>query len=389
VSVREASIPAPPEAARSRLDASRGVADRSGQGRGVDVEFRSVTKRYGSVTVLDRVSLSIKAGEFVSLLGPSGSGKSTLLMILAGFEDATSGDLAVDGRSIVGIPANRRNQGVVFQSYALFPHMTVAENLAFPLTARGVPRADQVTLIRAALARVRMDQFTHRFPSELSGGQQQRVALARAIVFDPPIILMDESLSALDRRLRQQMQLELKELQRSLGKTFVYVTHDQEEAVIMSDRIAVLREGHLVQVGSPREVYDDPADVFVAGFMGDANFLHGVVVEKGPGQVLLDIGGGRTAMGVSAFPLAEGQAAVAVIRPEAITLEISPANGANDLPCQVEEAIFLGDSIRYRVSWNGRLLDVKTMRSAAQRAAVRGDRVAVSFEKSRTRIIPC
>ena len=248
-----------------------------GGGRGLEVGIHDVWRRYGSVIAVGGVSLTVAAGEFVSLLGPSGSGKTTLLMMLAGFEAPDSGRLTMGARDITHVPPNKRELAMVFQRYALFPHMTVAQNIAFPLRMRGVGRAERDAQVRRALAMVKLDTQADRRPAELSGGQQQRVALARAIVFEPPVILMDEPLGALDRKLRQHMQTELRQLQQRLGATVIYVTHDQEEALTMSDRVAVMNGGRLLQLGPPRALYDHPADAFVAEFIGEMNLLPGVV----------------------------------------------------------------------------------------------------------------
>lgn len=242
------SLPSHPSSSASR-GASRNQAAST-------VEFCGTSKHFDGVAAVNNVNLLIEAGEFVSLLGPSGSGKSTLLMLLAGFEDPTAGHVLIDGKSMERVPPNRRDLGIVFQSYALFPRMTVRENVAFPLVARGFPREQQSQMVAEALERVRMESFADRLPGQLSGGQQQRVALARALAFRPPLILMDESLSALDRRLRQDMHVELREIHRQVGTTIVFVTHDQEEALALSDRIAVLKDGRIEQVGTPADVYN-------------------------------------------------------------------------------------------------------------------------------------
>jgi putative spermidine/putrescine transport system ATP-binding protein len=237
------------------------------------IEIAGLRKNYGSLSVLDDISVSIKAGEFLTLLGPSGSGKTTLLMTIAGFVRPNSGSIKVDGREIVTLAPHKRNIGMVFQNYALFPHMSVGENVAYPLKLRGVGRAERDDRARQALAAVRMEQYADRRIDQLSGGQRQRVAVARAIVFEPNIILMDEPLSALDKRLREEMQVELKRLHQTLGRTIVYVTHDQKEALTMSDRVAVLKDGRIRQIASPRDIYDKPVDRFVADFIGDSAFV--------------------------------------------------------------------------------------------------------------------
>ena len=294
-------------------------------------------------------------------------------MLLAGFEQAGRGDIRVDGKSIRNVPAHRRNQGIVFQSYALFPHMSVAENVAYPLKARGVSHAEQKRLVAHALDTVRMGHLAARNPSQLSGGQQQRVALARAIAFDPPLILMDESLSALDRKLRQEMQLELIDLHKTLGKTIVYVTHDQEEAMVMSDRIAVLREGRLVQIGSAPQIYDHPVNRFVAGFMGDANFVPGIVECGSHGTWQLTSPDGWTIAGLNPNGIASGEAAVAVLRPEAIRLSRGvpgrSAVSANPV-ATVLKAVFCGDAHRYQLQWRGMTIDVKAARASGTTAGI-------------------
>jgi spermidine/putrescine ABC transporter ATP-binding subunit len=358
------------------------------------VEFFDVTKRYGEVVAVASVNLSVHPGEFLTLLGPSGSGKTTLLMLLAGFESATSGEIRVDGKNLANVPAHRRNQGVVFQSYALFPHMTVYQNLEFPLDARGIARAAKEKMIEAALQRVRMVPFANRLPSQLSGGQQQRIALARSIVFDPPLILMDESLSALDRKLRSEMQFELKDLHRELGKTLVYVTHDQDEAMVLSDRIVVMDAGRIVQVGTPSEVYDQPASEFIAGFMGEANFFDGTVaqrVDQGPG-VLTDEGTVIEAANAHEFRV--GDRVRAMVRPEAIDLwagDAIDANGATARPVairgNVDHVAFLGDSHRYRVRCGSQSVKVKVPRTQQNAVFAAGDAVRVVLQPDRVRLV--
>jgi len=247
------------------------------------IEFAGVSKVYPGATepAVDRLDLAIARGEFLSLLGPSGSGKTTTLMMLAGFESVSTGTIRLDGQPIEALPAHKRNLGVVFQSYSLFPHMTVAGNVAFPLQMRGVPAGEIDLKVRAALARVRLEAFAGRRPNQLSGGQQQRVALARALVFEPSVVLMDEPLAALDKKLREEMQLEIRRLHRELGVTMVYVTHDQGEAMSLSDRVAVFNHGRVEQLGAPAELYDRPAGAFVAGFVGDNNAVAGRVAGRG------------------------------------------------------------------------------------------------------------
>jgi putative spermidine/putrescine transport system ATP-binding protein len=239
-----------------------------------------LTKRYGQATAVDNVSLTIEGGRFFSLLGPSGSGKTTVLMVIAGFTDPTSGTVRLDGADITRLPPERRNFGMVFQGYALFPNRTVGENVAFPLTVRRRPRAEIATRVAAALDLVRLKGLEDRLPRQLSGGQQQRVALARAIVFEPEILLLDEPLSALDKKLRAGLQWELRELHQRLGTTFICVTHDQDEALSMSDEIAIIRDGRIVQQGPPGTLFDRPETHFIADFLGESNFLHATLVAR-------------------------------------------------------------------------------------------------------------
>ena len=301
------------------------------------ITISRLVKRFGSVTAVDAVDLDIPAGEFFALLGPSGSGKTTILMSIAGFDFPDSGSIHVGGRDVTFLPPQKRDLGMVFQRYTLFPHMSVAENVAFPLKMRGVNRADREKRAREALATVRLGSLGDRRPAQLSGGQQQRVALARAIVYRPPVLLMDEPLSALDKNLREEMQLEIKHLQRDLGMTIVFVTHDQTEALTMADRVSVLDGGKLQQIGSPRDLYEQPATAFVAGFIGETNFWACTVARPVTAgeivSVALDGGGGAHAIAACAIPA--GPARVAV-RPERIRL------GEAGLSGTIVEAIYAG-----------------------------------------------
>ncbi|MBZ9806724.1 MULTISPECIES: ABC transporter ATP-binding protein [unclassified Mesorhizobium] len=317
------------------------------ENRGAAIDLESVSKAYGSFKALDGVSLRIEPGEFMTLLGPSGSGKTTTLNVIAGFTDLTSGKLLVREKSVVGVPAHKRNIGVVFQHYALFPHMTVGRNVAYPLKLRGVTGAERERRVRHALDMVKMADFGHRFPSELSGGQQQRVALARAIVFDPPLLLMDEPLGALDKKLREWLQLEIKRIHRELGTTFVYVTHDQEEALVLSDRIAVFNRGGIEQIGTGRELYDEPATLFVGKFIGDSTVLRGPAATSG-NETAIEISGQRVA---TAKRLANGGKPVMLLRPEKLALvrRGGGGDGRNRLAGRIGEAIYLGSGSKYEV----------------------------------------
>jgi spermidine/putrescine ABC transporter ATP-binding subunit len=315
--------------------------------RGASVELSGIEKHYDSVGAVRGVSINIRSGEFLTLLGPSGSGKTTTLMMIAGFEAPNAGDVAIDGRSVLALPPHRRNIGMVFQNYALFPHLTVADNIGFPLKQRGVDRATRSQLVAQSLERVHLPGYEQRYPRQLSGGQQQRVALARAIVFRPRLLLMDEPLGALDKQLRENLQLEMRRLHADLGITFIYVTHDQEEALTMSDRVAVMNEGVVEQIGTPEDLYDRPCNPFVAAFIGESNFLPAVVRGRERDMIILDCAG-TTLRAKAVHTLTAGQTATVVIRPERLRF----ADGAvslveNRIAITVSEMVFAGDCCRY------------------------------------------
>ncbi|MBK1842951.1 ABC transporter ATP-binding protein [Azospirillum sp. YIM B02556] len=303
------------------------------------IEIAGLRKTYGSLSVLDDISVSIKAAEFLTLLGPSGSGKTTLLMTIAGFVRPNSGSIKVDGREIVTLAPHKRNIGMVFQNYALFPHMSVGENVAYPLKLRGVGRGERDDRTKRALVAVRMEQYADRRIDQLSGGQRQRVAVARAIVFEPNIILMDEPLSALDKRLREEMQVELKRLHETLGRTIVYVTHDQKEALTMSDRVAVLKAGRVRQIASPRDIYDKPVDRFVADFIGDSAFVPLTSREGGVGLAVSE--------GFRAAHVAGKADPLLLLRPEKIEIVSSSDRQPNLIHFDgvAEEVLFQGDLV--------------------------------------------
>jgi putative spermidine/putrescine transport system ATP-binding protein len=312
------------------------------------VRFDRVRRSFdGTADAVRDLSLDIARGEFLTLLGPSGSGKTTTLMMLAGFEQPDAGEILVDGQAITRLPPHRRNIGVVFQSYALFPHMTVAQNVAFPLEVRGMARGAQREKVARALDMVQLSGFADRLPAQLSGGQQQRVALARALVFEPRLVLMDEPLGALDRALREEMQAEIRHLHAALGVTMVYVTHDQAEALRLSDRIAVMEGGMLRQVGTPEALYETPQDAFVAGFLGESNFLPGRVtaLEDDLALVQLECGVEVEALAGTVQP---GERCLVAVRPERIAVAAIAAEemGAGALPATLLEAAYLGDHIR-------------------------------------------
>jgi spermidine/putrescine ABC transporter ATP-binding subunit len=318
-------------------------------GQGAAVFLSGLEKRYANVGAVRGVSLDIRSGEFLTLLGPSGSGKTTTLMMIAGFEVPTAGDIALDGRSIVTLPPHKRNIGMVFQNYALFPHLTVAQNIGFPLKQRGVDRATRARLVDQSLELVQLPGYQARTPKQLSGGQQQRVALARAIVFRPRLLLMDEPLGALDKQLRESLQLEMRRLHADLGITFIYVTHDQEEALTMSDRIAVMNEGLIAQVGSPEDIYDRPCDRFVASFIGESNFLPGVVRGIENGLVVAECAGATLRGHATGMPRI-GAGITVSTRPERMRFvdALTPhTSHLNRLHVTVTEVVFVGERCRY------------------------------------------
>ena len=311
------------------------------------VAFEHVQKTYdGRTLVVEDLNLTVRRGEFLTMLGPSGSGKTTTLMMLGGFEQPTSGRILLEGQAVERLPPERRDIGFVFQNYALFPHMTVAENVGFPLRYRGIRGAEAARRTAEALAMVKLGGLGERRPAQLSGGQQQRVALARAMVFNPKLILMDEPLGALDKQLREHMQAEIRKIQQSLGITMVYVTHDQSEALTMSDRIAVFHEGRIQQLSDPVTLYDRPENRFVAGFIGDNNTLSGEFLgtENGFGVVRLVDGSRLLTAGAGATP---GSSITVSLRPERLGLDRGTRSGTeNRIPARVLDRTFLGDRVR-------------------------------------------
>jgi putative spermidine/putrescine transport system ATP-binding protein len=321
--------------------------------------FRAVQKSYDGRNIVVRdLNLDIFEGEFLTLLGPSGSGKTTSLMMLAGFETPTAGEILLGGAPLHTVAPHRRNIGMVFQNYALFPHMTVQENLAFPLSVRRMSRAEQATKVGRALDMVRLGHLAQRYPGQLSGGQQQRIALARALVFEPKLVLMDEPLGALDKQLREQMQLEIRRLHRELGLTVVFVTHDQAEALTLSDRVAVFNDGVIQQIDTPQTLYERPGNSFVAQFIGENNVLHGTVAELDGPWCSVRLPDGQLVGARASAEVKLGQASSVSIRPERIALSmrlaLSAGAGNNRLPGRVAELIYLGDHVRVRLDLGGR-----------------------------------
>ncbi|MFO1350759.1 MAG: ABC transporter ATP-binding protein [Gammaproteobacteria bacterium] len=314
------------------------------------VRFANVQKSYdGETLVVKDLNLDIQRGEFLTMLGPSGSGKTTCLMMLAGFETATHGDIILDGASINNVPPHKRDIGMVFQNYALFPHMTVAENLAFPLKVRKFPQTDIDARVKRVLDMVKLGAFGSRRPAQLSGGQQQRIAVARALVFEPKLVLMDEPLGALDKQLREQMQYEIKHLHDSLGITVVYVTHDQSEALTMSDRIAVFNDGRIQQLAPPAKLYEEPENAFVAQFIGENNRLRGEVLELNGTHCKVRAEDGSVIEALKVNVGAKGAKTLLSLRPERVMINPTGRLG-NDFNASVLELIYLGDHIRARVA---------------------------------------
>lgn len=349
---------------------------------GATIEFRHVGKSYGAVTALQDFSLDIAAGEFVTILGSSGSGKSTVLNMLAGFAPVTQGDILIGGQSVADKPPERRNVGMVFQNYSLFPHMDVAQNIGFPLRMRGMDKKQIAAKVARALEIVRLQGYASRMPRELSGGQQQRVAFARAIVFDPPVLLMDEPLGALDLKLREALQFEIKEIQHQLGCTVVYVTHDQGEALAMSDRIVLLRDGVIEQVGSPMEIYDQPRSRFVAQFIGQTNLLKVSL----PRQDRVDLPDFNA--GYACTHGLDGANCFLSIRPEKLERRAA-RDGEISLDVRLAEAVFLGDTIEFSaVHPTGTELYFRERRSANARLPSRGDSISLVFNPEDAVLVP-
>lgn len=321
-------------------------------GAEIAVDVRDAVKRYGDFTALQQISLGIRDNEFFTLLGPSGCGKTTLLRMIAGFEDVTEGGIYLFGDEIKALPPHRRPVNTVFQNYALFPHMTVLENVGFGLEMKGASRSEAAARAGEMLELVQLSQFAHRKPAQLSGGQQQRVALARALAPSPKVLLLDEPLSALDLKLRKAMQIELKHIQRETGITFIFVTHDQEEALTMSDRIAVMSAGELQQLGEPREIYELPRNMFVADFIGDTNLLDVSVDKITGGRAECHIGGGHALVCDAVEGVSEGARVHMSVRPERLVLSDQPGDGTS-LKGTVTENIYIGTDITTMMDLEG------------------------------------
>jgi spermidine/putrescine transport system ATP-binding protein len=353
------------------------------------IDITSLVKRHGATLAVDHVSLTVQRGEFFSLLGPSGAGKTSVLRMIAGFETPDEGSIRIDGRSMEAVPPNRRPVNLVFQSYALFPHLTVAENVSFGPLMHGVPRGEIESRVRVALDMVRLSSKEERLPAQLSGGEQQRVALARALVNRPAVLLLDEPLSALDQQLRQEMQVELKSIQERVACTFVCVTHHQEEALTMSDRVAVMHEGRVLQIGSPQDLYESPTSAFVARFIGVSNELRGIVRRIEGERAMVqspDFTGDLQIVLPIHTSLREGSAVTLLLRPERLRLSIVAQGLANEqsLAGSVDKILYSGSDRRYmvrlgeRVVWNVRVPNDESGRNGL----VRGDAIYVHWQTS-------
>jgi ABC-type Fe3+/spermidine/putrescine transport system ATPase subunit len=350
---------------------------------GVSVQIDGLSKRYGMAPVIEEISLTVSPGEFVALLGPSGSGKSTILMCVAGFATPSNGTIRIGGDDVTNLAPRLRNVGMVFQKYALFPHMTVEQNIAFPLLQRGMPRAEIGSRIASVTKLVGLRGFEQRPVPNLSGGQQQRVALARALVFQPPVLLMDEPLGALDKKMREHLQVEIKDIQRITGTTVLFVTHDQSEALGMADRLVVLNHGHIEQVGTPEELYTTPANAFVADFIGEANILKGTLAGLQGDRCTVRLANGDTIEGtpIGAFRDETGAPVDLVVRPGGIRLDGVTQAG---LPAQVLSTSYFGESVSVRVRLaSGEVLTVKEPASS-RRAA--GENLSVSWPHQNARV---
>jgi spermidine/putrescine transport system ATP-binding protein len=351
-----------------------------------DIRLVGLVKRFGDTVAVNGIDLEVPPGEFFTMLGPSGCGKTTTLRLIAGFERPSEGKILLDGNDMSRTPPHKRRVNTVFQSYALFPHKSVAENVAFGLRYQRATKAEVKRRVSEAMALVRLEDYGHRRPTQLSGGQQQRVALARALVLEPPVLLLDEPLGALDARLRLDLQVELKRIQEQLEVTFIYVTHDQDEALTMSDRVAVMRGGNIEQCGVPRALYETPETAFVANFLGASNLVPVAVGEvQGDGTQL---GLGSFSLRAETCALSQGDDAVAMIRPENIRLEAHGSTGENRLPGMVEEVVYLGfhQEVRVRLA-TGTLLRADVSNDDEQDEHEQGDPVSVHLPPRHLRVL--
>lgn len=374
-------------ATRSEVADNRQRAE-AGSQLGAPLILKNLRRMYGETPAVDGVSLELQRGQFMTLLGPSGSGKTTILKMIAGFEVPDAGEIIIGDREITSLPAYRRNIGMVFQNYALFPHMTVFDNIAYPLKMRKWQKDEIRPAVESALELVQLTGYEQRYPRQLSGGQQQRVALARAIVFRPQILLMDEPLGALDKQLRKHVQVEIKRIQQTLGITVVYVTHDQEEALFMSDRIAVLRRGRIQQEGTPAELYNAPRNRFVAEFLGESNIFSGRVSHVDGHRALVDLGEGIRVWGLTDRALPVGQAVSVSVRPEKFHLATDNL-AENHVNGRVAVAYFAGETMRFDIDVSSSIrLAVKIPIRSSQAVPNIGDLCTLAWSPNDTRVLP-
>ncbi len=354
------------------------------------LRLETVTKRFGEVPAVENLSLEVASGEFFALLGPSGCGKTTLMRLVAGFDVPEQGRILIGGVDMAKVPPHLRPVNMMFQSYALFPHMNVEKNVGFGLVQERLPKREIAARVAEMLRLVQLESFGTRKPHELSGGQKQRVALARALARRPKLLLLDEPLAALDRKLREETQFELMRVQRELGTTFIVVTHDQDEAMVMAQRIAVMREGHIEQIGTPRDVYLCPRSRFVAGFIGDINVLEGRVEQSNEGCVQLRHRSGEVLAAVSTEPLDRGREVAIAVRPEWVRLSRQPLASANRLVGEVVDEAYLGDTIQWRIRLDtGEIMRVSRVNGLRNSAlpVMRGDRVYLAFPADAGRVL--
>jgi len=354
-----------------------------------DVKLEHLTKRYGDIVAVNDVSLIVQQGEFLTLLGPSGSGKTTILMMIAGFQIPSHGMIYIGEESIISKPPDKRNIGMVFQHYALFPHKTVFDNIAFPLKMRKMNKREISEMVHESLALVKLGGYWNRYPKQLSGGQQQRIALARALVFNPAVLLMDEPLGALDKKLREHMQIEIKNLVRKLNITVIYVTHDQQEALTMSDRIAVVNQGRIEQIGPPDSVYETPANWFVADFIGESNLMEGTINEIDRGLCTIILPKGSKVNAIVQEGISLNQSVKCAIRPEKIFFVDESGQFFNTFEGIIEEIIYMGNLTKYRVRLVNEEISLNLNQQARPRVSKydKGGKVKIGWNPEDVRIV--
>jgi len=353
-----------------------------------EIELTNITKRFGNVTAVNNISFGIRSGEFFSLLGPSGCGKTTTLRMIAGLEDPTLGRILLSGKDVTNVPPHRRNVNTVFQDYAIFPHMNVYENIYFPLRMRRIPRKVAAPRIKKILETVNMSRFENRYSGQLSGGQRQRIALARALVNEPKALLLDEPLGALDFKLRVAMQIALKDIQREFGITFIYVTHDQLEAITMSDRIAVMNDGIIDQIGTPDKIYNKPKTAFVASFIGEMNFLEGKLIRKKDDTLVVKIADFEVICERGENDFLEGEDMLVCVRPERISIN-SHIKSGNEIIAKLKRAIFRGSKFEITVTFNNNIELVSTVEDKGWNKSFNlGENLKLGWEKEDTIVFP-